>query len=114
MRAESGFAAGLSRPYPAPRQASMQSPGPSDTWFTVAAVLVALPCGYCFGVVAAFLLAGGADVGATPLLTVPLGLIASAALALLPLLEAQTRFAIMVAGAIAAAVVYFMVLSAFP
>jgi len=92
----------------------MPSPGPSDARLTLAAVLAALPCGYCFGIVAAVLLAGGPNVGDAPLLTVPLGVLAATVFALLPFVEAQTRFVITVVGAIAAAVVFLMVRSAFP
>lgn len=92
----------------------MPLPASSDARLTLAAVLAALPCGYCFGVVAAFVLAGGPDVGQAPLVTVPLGLLAAIAFALLPFLGAQTRFMTMVVGAIAAADVFLMVHSAFP
>lgn len=92
----------------------MPSPGASDARFTLAAILAALPFGYGFVVVAAVLLAGGPDTGQAPLLTVPLGLLAALIVALLPLLQAQTRFIITVVGAIASAVVFLMVRSAFP
>jgi len=90
------------------------SPARSNARLTLAAVLAALPCGYCFGVVAAFVLAGGPDVGQGPLLTVPLGLLAAIAVALLPVLHAQTRFTITVVAAIASAVAFLIVRSAFP
>jgi hypothetical protein len=80
----------------------------------VAAALAALPCGYGFGVVAAFVLAGGADVGGTPLVTVPLALAMGAAVSLLPVLEAHTRFMIMGTAAITATVLFLMVRLAFP
>jgi hypothetical protein len=92
----------------------MPSPGSSDARLTIAAVLAALPCGYCFGVVAAFLLAGGPNVGQVPLLTVPLGMLLATLFALLPFVGAQTRFMTMVVGAIASADVFLMVRSAFP
>jgi hypothetical protein len=88
--------------------------GSSDARLTLAAVLAALPCGYCFGVVAAFLLAGGPNVGQAPLWTVPLGLLLAVLFALLPFVGAQTRFMTMVVGAIASADVFLMVQSAFP
>jgi hypothetical protein len=92
----------------------MPTPAASDTRLTFAAVLAALPCGYCLGVVAAFLLAGGPDIGQAPLLTIPLGVLIAIAFALLPILEAQTRFITMVVAAIAAADIFLMVRSAFP
>lgn len=115
MHAEAQRSAGWRHhdPYPAARNAATM-PGPGNAWFAAAAVLAALPCGYCFGVVAAFLLNGGPNVGETPLLTVPVGLLTAVAVALLPIVEAQTRFTIMVVGTIAAAVVYTMVRLAFP
>jgi len=98
---------------PGLEQLLMPSPGSSDARLTVAAVLAALPCGYCFGVVAAFLLAGGPNVGQVPLWTVPLGLVVAVLFALLPFVGAQTRFMTMVVGAIASADVFLMVQSAF-
>jgi hypothetical protein len=92
----------------------MPSPGSSDARLTAAAVLAALPCGYCFGVVAAFLMAGGPNIGQAPLLTVPLAMLVAILFALLPLVGAQTRFLTMVVGAIASADVFLMVQSAFP
>jgi hypothetical protein len=86
----------------------------TDARLTAAAVLAALPCGYCFGVAAAFLMAGGPNIGQAPLLTVPLSMIAAILFALLPLVGAQTRFLTMVVGAIASADVFLMVQSAFP
>ena len=86
----------------------------SDARLTIAAVLAALPCGYCFGVVAAFLMAGGPNIGHAPLLTVPLACSWQILFALLPFVEAQTRFMTMVVGAIASADVFLMVQSAFP
>jgi hypothetical protein len=90
------------------------SPDASDTRLTIAAVLAALPCGYCFGVVAAFLLAGGPDVGQMPLLTAPLGMLGASLFALLPFVDAKTRFMTMVVGAIASADAFLMVRSVFP
>jgi hypothetical protein len=86
----------------------------SDARLTWAAVLAALPCGYCFGIVAAYLLAGGPNIGLAPLWTVPVGLVAAIAFALQPFLGARTRFMVMVVGAIAAADVFLMVQAAFP
>jgi hypothetical protein len=88
--------------------------GSGDTRLTIAAVLAALPCGYCFGVVAAFLMAGGPDVGQVPLLTVPVGMLVAVLFALLPMVGAQTRFMTMVVGTIASADAFLMVQSAFP
>jgi len=88
--------------------------GSSDVQLTVAAVLAALPCGYCFGVVAAFLLAGGPNIGHAPLVTVPLSMAVATLFALLPFVGAQTRFMTMVVGAIASADVFLMVRWAFP
>jgi hypothetical protein len=90
------------------------SAGAGDTRLTVAAVLAALPCGYCFGIVAAFLMAGGPDIGQGPLLTVPVGILLAVLFALLPFVGAQTRFMTMIVAAIASADVFLMVRSAFP
>lgn len=95
-------------------QFQLPLPGSTDARLTAAAVLAALPCGYCFGVVAAFLMAGGPDIGQAPLLTVPLGMLVATLFALLPLVGAQTRFLTMVVGAIASADVFLMVQSVFP
>jgi hypothetical protein len=92
----------------------MPSPASNSARLTNAAVLAALPCGYCFGVVAAYLLVGGPEIGLAPLFTVPLGVLAALAFALLPFVEAQTRFVTMIVAAIAAANVFLMVRSAFP
>jgi hypothetical protein len=75
--------------------------GSSNVWFTVGAVLAAFPFGYMAGLLAAFLLAGGHNIGQAPLLTVPLGLLAATVFAAVPLLAARTRFAILLVGAIA-------------
>ena len=87
--------------------------GSGDSRLTIAAVLAALPCGYCFGVVAAFLIAGGPNIGQAPLLTVPVGMLVAVLFALLPFVGAQTRFMTMVVGAIASADAFLMVQSAF-
>jgi hypothetical protein len=89
------------------------SAGCGDTRLTIAAVLAALPCGYCFGVVVAFLMADGPNIGQTPLVTVPLGMLAAILFAVLPFVGAQTRFMTMVVGAIVSADVFLMVQSAF-
>ena len=73
----------------------------SNVWFTVGAVLAAFPFGYMAGLIAAFVLAGGPNIGQGPLLTVPLGLLAAMLFASVPLLAARTRFAILLVGAIA-------------
>ncbi|HEY1244526.1 MAG TPA: hypothetical protein VGF29_06800 [Hyphomicrobiaceae bacterium] len=86
----------------------------SDARFAIAAVLAALPCGYGSGVVAAYLLSGGPDIGRAPLLTVPLALLVTTVFGLLPFLQAETRFMIASVGAIAAAVLFLMVRLAFP
>jgi hypothetical protein len=101
-------------PRSAAGNAAMPRPSPSNTSFTVGALLAGLPCGYCFGEVAAFVLMGGPEIGRAPLLTVPAGLLAATVFALLPFLEAQTRFVTMVVAAIAGADVFLMVRSAFP
>jgi hypothetical protein len=62
-----------------------------------AAVVMALPFGWGLGVMAAYLVAGK-DFGQLPIMTVPLGLIAAIAFAVLPIVEATTRLKIMVAG----------------
>src|SRR5262245_46777847 len=64
----------------------------SDARFTGAAVLAAMPCGYGLGVVAAYLLTGGPDIGQMPLVTVPLALLVTGAFAVLPALAAEFRF----------------------
>jgi hypothetical protein len=87
----------------------MPSPHWSDARFTMAAVLAALPLGYGSGVVAAYLLAGGPDVGWAPLVTVPTALLAAAAFALVPVLEAELRFMIASVGAITATSLLLMV-----
>jgi hypothetical protein len=74
----------------------------SESHFTTAAVLAAVPCGCGFGFVAAFLLAGGYGIAHAWLVTVPLSLLAAVAVALLPQLTAETRFMINGVGAIAA------------
>jgi hypothetical protein len=89
-------------------------PVSNDARLTAAAVLAALPCGYGFGVVAAFFMAGGPDIGLAPLLTVPLAMLVAVLFALLPLVGAQTRFLTMIVGAIASADVFLIVQSAFP
>jgi hypothetical protein len=81
----------------------------NDARFTTAAVVAALPCGYSFGAVAAFLLAGGYGIGQAWLVTVPLSLLAAVAVALIPLLAAETRFMINAIGAIAAIDLHIMV-----
>ena len=95
-------------------QLLMPSPDASDARLTVAAALAALPCGYFFGVVAAFLVAGGPELGQAPMWTVPVGLVVAVLFALLPFVGAQTRFVTMVVGAIASADAFLMVQSALP
>lgn len=87
---------------------------PNEAHLVLGAVFAALPCGYGFGIVAAYLLAGGPQVGYMPLLTVPLAFLVSAVAALAPVFEAQTRFLAMGVGAIAATVLLVMVRLAFP
>ncbi len=87
----------------------MPTPYWTETRFTLAAVLAALPCGYGFGIVAAFLLTGGYGHGQAWLVTVPLSLVAAIAVALIPLLTAETRFMVVGIGAIAAIDLHFMV-----
>ena len=71
------------------------------SWLLViAAVIAALPFGWGLGVVVAYLVAGP-NFGQLPILTVPIGLIVSIAFALLPILTAGTRLAILVVGAAA-------------
>jgi len=68
------------------------------SWVIVAAaVITALPFGWGLGVIAAYLLAGP-SFGQLPALTVPLGIIAAIAFALLPMLSAPKRLLIMAAG----------------
>jgi hypothetical protein len=98
----------------ADRAGAIPSPRWSDARLAVAAVLAALPCGYGSGVVAAYLLSGGPDIGRAPLLTVPLALLVTTVFGLLPFLQAETRFMITGVGAIAAAVLVLMFRLAFP
>jgi hypothetical protein len=104
----------LRRRLRADRAGVVPSPHWSDARFAVAAVIAALPCGYGSGVVAAYLLSGGPDIGRAPLLTVPLALLVTSVFGLLPFLQAETRFMIASVGAIAAAVLFLMVRLAFP
>ena len=60
-----------------PPARTMPTPHWSDAHLTIAAMLAALPCGYGFGVVAAFLLAGGYGLTQAWLVTVPLSLLAA-------------------------------------
>jgi hypothetical protein len=98
----------------ADRAGMIPSPRWTDARFAVAAMLAALPCGYGSGVVAAYLLSGGPDIGRAPLLTVPLALLVTTVFGLLPFLQAETRFMITGVGAIAAVVLLLMVGLAFP
>ena len=67
-------------------------------WLLVsAAALCAFPFGWGLGVIAAYLIAG-TDFGQLPILTVPLGIIAAVVFALLPVLAAGTRLAILAGG----------------
>ncbi len=75
-------------------------------WFIFGAVLAAIPVGYGLGVLAAWLIAGY-NFGQLPLITVPLGIVASIIFALVPFLKARTRFAIMVGGLVVLAIVFF-------
>jgi hypothetical protein len=84
------------------QRGAMTTPHWSEARLTTAAVLAALPCGYGFGVVSAFLLAGAYGIAQAWLVTVPLSLTAAVAVALLPRLAAETRFLISGVGAIAA------------
>jgi hypothetical protein len=78
----------------------MPSLGSRNVWFTVGAVLAAFPFGYCAGLLAAVLLAGGSNIGQGPLLTVPISLLAAIVFASVPILAARTRFTIMTVAAI--------------
>jgi hypothetical protein len=80
----------------------------SNAWFTVGAALAALPTGYCAGLLAAVALAGGLSFGQAPLLTVPLGLLAAMAFALVPILPARTRFTIMAVAAIVSVAIFIV------
>lgn len=86
----------------------MPSLGSSNVWFTIGAVLAAIPFAYMAGLLAAFLLAGGPNIGQGPALTIPLALLASIAFAAVPLLAARIRFVILAVGA----VVLFLVVRA--
>jgi hypothetical protein len=62
-----------------------------------AALLAALPFGWCLGVLAAYVVSGS-DFGQLPALTVPLGIVAAVIFARASVLTAPARLAIMVAG----------------
>jgi hypothetical protein len=67
-------------------------------WVTVAAAAVlALPCGWGLGVLAAYSL-GGKNFGQLPAATVPIGIVAALAFALWPALRPSTRLKTMLAG----------------
>jgi hypothetical protein len=72
----------------------------SNVWFTAGALLAALPLGYCAGLLAAFAMSRGFDIGQGPLLTIPIGLLLAIAFALVPILDARTRFTIITVAAI--------------
>jgi hypothetical protein len=80
-----------------------------NAWFTIGAALAALPTGYCAGLLAAVALAGGPNFGQAPLLTVPLGLLAALAFALVPILPARTRFTSMAVAAIVSVLLFVAV-----
>jgi hypothetical protein len=65
----------------------------------VAAVVTAVPFGWGMGVLVAYLLAGP-DFGQLPAATVPLGILASIAFALMPLFKPQTRLTFMAGGTV--------------
>jgi len=67
----------------------------SNVWFTIGAALAAFPFGYMAGLLAAFLLAGGPNIGQGPQLTVPLCLLAAIVFASVPLLAPRTGLAIL-------------------
>lgn len=79
------------------------------SWVAVIfALLVAFPCGWAVGVVAALIVAGP-NFGQLPLFTVPAGIIASFLFALLPVLTPWIRLAIMI-GIVAAFIFGGMIL----
>jgi hypothetical protein len=82
---------------------------PTNAWFTIGAALAALPTGYCAGLLAAVALAGGTNFGQAPILTVPLGLLAALAFALVPILPARTRFTSMAVAAIVSILIFVAV-----
>jgi len=70
------------------------------SWLVVtAAVVMALPCGWGLGVVAAEA-AVGRDVGVLPALTIPIAVIGLAAFALSPVATPPIRLAILTAGTV--------------
>ncbi|MGH8504657.1 MAG: hypothetical protein ACRETM_01675 [Stenotrophobium sp.] len=71
----------------------MQS-GTPDWVFATAAVVVALPCGWGLGIVAATCMAGS-DFGQLPAVTVPLGIVAALVFALSPILTAKKRLTVL-------------------
>jgi hypothetical protein len=92
----------------------MPSPHWSEARFATAAVVAAIPCGCASGLVAAYVLADGPDIGRAPLVTVPLALLVTAGFSLLPVIEAELRFMIATVGAIASSNLLLMVRLAFP
>lgn len=114
MRIGFGQAARLDDVFSTAGEATVSVQPMSDRRLTLVAALAALPCGYGIGIVVAYLLAGGPEIGRLPLMTVPLALLATAAFALMPLIDAQTRFMVMTVGAIAATVLALMVWLGFP
>jgi hypothetical protein len=82
--------------------------GEGDMWFTIGAVLAAIPVGYGLGLLAAWLLAGF-NFGQLPLITVPLGIVASIVFALVPYVQARTRFAVMIGALIMVFITLFFI-----
>ena len=66
------------------------------------AVVIAIPCGWMLGVLAAEAIVGR-DVGALPVLTIPLGIIGSITFALVRIAAPATRLVILATAFIAAA-----------
>jgi hypothetical protein len=75
------------------------------TFVVLAALVVAIPCGWLLGVGAAELLLGR-DFGVFPVITIPLGLIAAVTFALMSRINPGVRLAVLAAGS----VVLFLVL----
>ena len=65
------------------------------------AVVIAIPCGWMLGVLAAEAIVGH-DVGALPVLTIPLGIVSSITFALVRIAAPATRLVILLIAFIAA------------
>lgn len=65
----------------------------------LAALLLAFPCGWGLGLVAALAI-GGTDFGQLPALTVPFGILVALVFAVLPFIALETRVKVLAGGTI--------------